>query len=151
MKHSLIAILTFFIIVITVFVYCDNPNDDGGYTNNSKRSYSLVGYSIEEGDVITDTTKTIDERLICGIDSNECFVIMHKNVVFDSFANIKVSVVFQGNNIIVTEYGNYGESGIYKLYIVKINVGALNNGDYTLIVKRNNNIRGVFPIKYKVN
>ncbi len=149
MKHALgILILT----LLLLFIKC-SPLDDAQIAEQNMTSrkisitdFSLIDYSVIEGKSVNDTI--CNEKLLCKITKDSNLVITHKNVVFDSLANIHVSAELDDNDIIITEKGNYGKSKKYCYYTIYATVGQLEGNDYVLIVKRNDYSRGMFRITY---
>ena len=53
-----------------------------------------------------------------------------------------------GNKIIITETGDYGKSGKYGYYTLVAKVGIVKDGDYVIVVKRNEHTREEFNMHY---
>ena len=143
MKHSVYIILVCIVTALTFLFACDNSINNEGGKNERDTTY----YTIERGKIISDTVRTINEKLLCKVDSSKMLIVTHKNVIFDASSNVKVAAAVTNGNIVINEEGCYGKSGIYQFYTIKCNIGVVEDGDYVIIVKRNNNIRGMFPIK----
>lgn len=149
MKHALgIIILT----VLLLFIKC-SPLDDAQIAEqnitsrkSNKTEFSLIDYSVIEGKSVNDTI--CEEKLLCKVTKDSNLIITHKNVVFDSLANINVSAELDDNDIIMTEKGNYGKSKKYCYYTIYATVGQLEDDDYVIIIKRNDYSRGTFRITY---
>lgn len=50
--------------------------------------------------------------------------------------------------LIITETGDYGKSGQYGYYTLVAKVGIVKDGDYVIVVKRNDHVREEFSLKY---
>ncbi len=114
-------------------------------------AFSLLSYSKSEGiRILQDGSNSqgMDETLTCKILQNGRLLLMHKNVVFDEDADIKLETALVGNKLLVTEMGSYGQSGIYAYYTLTATVGKMTDGDYTIVVKRNANVRAEFKMTY---
>ena len=72
----------------------------------------------------------------------------HKNVIFDEGTNIKFDSQLVGNKIIITETGDYGKSGKYGYFTLVAKVGIVKDGDYVIVVKRNDHTREEFNMHY---
>ncbi len=75
-------------------------------------------------------------------------MITHKNTIFDEGANVKFTAQLDGNRLVISETGNYGKSGNYGYYTVAAKVGKLQDGDYVMVVKRNDHVREEFKLTY---
>ena len=53
-----------------------------------------------------------------------------------------------GKKLIITETGDYGKSGQYGYYTLVAKVGTVKDGDYVVVVMRNNHAREEFKFKY---
>lgn len=114
-------------------------------------SFSLLNYSQSESTPISQdggNREGMDEKLICKILPNGKLMMTHKNVVFDDATVIRMETTLKGNRLYVTEMGEYGQSGNYGYYTLVATVGTLKDGDYTIIVRRNNNVRAEFKMTY---
>lgn len=114
-------------------------------------SFSLLSYSQSEcTPVLKDGSNSegMDEKLVCKILSDGRLLLTHKNVVFDDGTDIKLETSLVGNQLCVSESGVYGQSGIYAYYTLTATVGILMDGDYTIVVKRNGNLRAEFKMTY---
>lgn len=72
----------------------------------------------------------------------------HKNVIFDEGTKIKFDSQLVGNKIIITETGDYGKFGKYGYYTLVAKVGIVKDGDYVIVVKRNDHTREEFNMHY---
>lgn len=146
MKYALIVII---LALLVLFIKCtplwNDSQDNGG---DSISNFSLIDYSIDKGNLISETSAHQDEKLVCKIIKDGKMVMQHNNVVFDSDAIINVNVEISDSVITLFESGNYGHSGVYRYYNVNAKVGDLSDGDYTIVVKRNGNIRAMFKFTY---
>ena len=131
--------------------------DDEELTNQTGQqttlipSFSLLSYSQSESvPVLKDGSNSEgrDEKLVCKILQGGKLMLSHKNVVFDEATRIQMETTLVGNRLYVTESGAYGQSGDYGYYTLVATVGTLQDGDYTIIVKRNNNVRAEFRMTY---
>lgn len=75
-------------------------------------------------------------------------MLTHKNVIFDEGTNVKFATKLVGNKLIITETGDYGKSGQYGYYTLVAKVGIVKDGDYVIVVKRNDHVREEFSLKY---
>ena len=53
-----------------------------------------------------------------------------------------------GKKLIITETGDYGKSGQYGYYTLVAKVGTVKDGDYVIVVMRNDHAREEFKLKY---
>lgn len=123
----------------------------GEQTVTTAPSFSLLNYSQSVSTPISpdgDNSEDMDEKLTCKILPNGKLMMTHKNVVFDNATAIRLETVLMGNRLYVTEIGEYGKSGNYAYYTLVATVGTLKDGDYTIIVRRNGNVRAEFKITY---
>lgn len=140
-----------FKIVITcmialLLVNCCVADD---YTGNS--NFSLLSYSqttVAQVNDISNINNENNEKLVCKILTGGQLQLTHKNVIFDDDTNIKFDSQLIGNKIIITEAGDYGKSGKYTYYILVAKVGVIKDGDYIIVVKRNDHIRQEFNLHY---
>ncbi len=136
------------------FTACSASDDDlTGVTARSEisaPSFSLLNYSQSESSPVpTDTTTTaLDEKLVCKVLKNGQLQLTHKNVIFDDATHIQLETSLQGKQITIVESGSYGHSGNYGYYTLTATVGTLLDGDYTIVVKRNDNVRAMFQMTY---
>lgn len=137
------------------FASCSGSDDDvlGVSTQKSTvgSSFSLLDYQQSEIMPVSQdgsNSEGMDEKLLCKILKNGQLQLTHKNVVFDDATNITLQASLQGNQLIVMENGAYGVSGNYGYYTLTATVGSLADGDYTIVVKRNDNIRATFQMTY---
>lgn len=89
-----------------------------------------------------------NEKLVCKVLSGGKLMLTHKNVIFDQGTDIKFSTELVGNKLIITETGNYGKSGQYGYYTLVAKVGTVKDGDYVIVVKRNDHVREEFKMSY---
>ena len=134
---------------------CSASDDElGGSTLGEQTmspSFSLLNYSQSESTPISQNggnREGMDEKLTCKILPNGKLMMTHKNVVFDDATAIRIETTLKGNRLYVTEMGEYGQSGNYGYYTLVATVGTLKDGDYTIIVRRNNNVRAEFKMTY---
>ncbi len=124
--------------------------DEESSAEASFRQYSytqLETSPVTKGNANAVTTGT-EEKLNCKILKDGKLLLTHKNVVFDDATDIKVSTTLQGGQITVVEKGDYGLSGKYGYYTLTSTVGTLKDGDYTIVVMRNENVRAMFQMTY---
>ena len=144
MKNVFKIVITYMIALLLVNCYVA---DD--YTVNS--NYSLLSYSQTTVDQVNDTSninRENNEKLICKILTGGQLQLTHKNVIFDEGTNIKFDSQLIGNKIIISETGDFGKSGKYAYYILVAKVGVIKDGDYIIVVKRNDHIRQEFKFHY---
>ncbi len=115
-------------------------------------SFALLHYSQSASTPVpkdgSKSSDDMDEKLLCKVLKNGQLLLTHKNVVFDDATTIQLATTLQGNQLTVTESGAYGDSGNYGYYTLTATVGRLADGDYTIVVKRNDNVRAVFSMNY---
>lgn len=85
---------------------------------------------------------------MCKVLSGGQMQLTHKNVIFDEGTNIKFATQMVGNKIIITETGNYGKSGKFGYFTLVAKVGIVKDGDYVIVVKRNDHTREEFNMHY---
>ena len=144
MKNVFKIVITYMIALLLVNCYV---TDD--YTVNS--NFSLLSYSQTTVAQVNDTSninRENNEKLICKILTGGQLQLTHKNVIFDDGTNIKFDSQLIGNKIIISETGDYGKSGKYAYYILVAKVGVIKDGDYIIVVKRNDHIRQEFKFHY---
>ena len=138
-------------------VSCSASDDElggsslGEQTMTTTPSFSMLGYSQSESTPILQdgsNSEGMDEKLVCKILPGGKLMLTHKNVVFDDSVPVKMEVNLQGNCLYVTEMGEYGQSGNYGYYTLVATVGTLKDGDYSIIVRRNSNVRAEFKMTY---
>ena len=123
----------------------------GEQTMATTPSFSMLSYSQSESTPILQdgsNSEGMDEKLVCKILSGGKLMLTHKNVVFDDAVPVKMEVNLQGNCLYVTEMGEYGLSGNYGYYTLVATIGTLRDGDYSIIVRRNSNVRAEFKMTY---
>lgn len=138
-------------------VSCSASDDElggsslGEQTMTTTPSFSMLSYSQSESTPILQdgsNSEGKDEKLVCKILPGGKLMLTHKNVVFDDAVPVKMEVNLQGNCLYVTEMGEYGQSGNYGYYTLVATVGTLKDGDYSIIVRRNSNVRAEFKMTY---
>lgn len=132
---------------------CSASDDDMSdmINNASKSEFSLLSYTMSTGSTVAeqdyyDASK--DEKLVCKVLPGGQLMLTHKNVIFDEGTNIKFTTELAGNKIIITETGDYGKSGKYGYYTLVAKVGTVKDGDYVIVVKRNDHVREQFKMTY---
>lgn len=131
---------------------CSASDDEmSDMINASKSEFSLLSYTMSTGSSVSeqdyyDASK--DEKLVCKVLSGGQLMLTHKNVIFDEGTNIKFTTELAGNKIIITETGDYGKSGKYGYYTLVAKVGTVKDGDYVIVVKRNDHVREQFKMTY---
>ena len=137
------------------FTSCSSSDDD--FVSNSSSmttttsQFSLINYTKSESTpVATDGAKSAEqnEKLVCKVLAGGKLMLTHKNVIFDEGADIKMTTTLEGNKLIVTETGDYGKSGSYGYYTLVATVGTMKDGDYVIVVKRNDHVREEFHMTY---
>jgi len=139
-------------------VSCSASDDDfGGDTTSSRANivsgtgFSLLSYSMTAGSAVSEESNgnaENSEKLVCKILPGGQLMLTHKNVIFDEGTNIKFATELVGNKIIITETGDYGKSGKYGYFTLVAKVGTVEDGDYVIVVKRNDHAREEFNIRY---
>ena len=76
------------------------------------------------------------------------YFLSRTEVIFDEGTNVKFATQLVGNKLIITETGDYGKSGQYGYYTLVAKVGIVKDGDYVIVVKRNDHVREEFSLKY---
>lgn len=144
----------FEIIIACMMLLClvrCSAASDYQVVNTTKSNFSLLSYSQISSSQITETSNINgenDEKLVCKILPGGQLQLTHKNVIFDEGTNIKFDSQLVGNKIIINEIGDYGKSGKYAYYILVAKVGVLKDGNYIIVVKRNDHIRQEFNMHY---
>ena len=127
---------------------------DGRYNNTCQHRYNkvkLLSYSQTTGAEVNETSNINgenNEKLVCKVLSGGQLQLTHKNVIFDEGTNIKFDSQLVGNKIIITETGDYGKSGKYGYFTLVAKVGIVKDGDYVIVVKRNDHTREEFNMHY---
>lgn len=137
-------------------VSCSADDELGGnalgqQTVTTTPSFSMLSYSQSESTPILQdgsNSEGMDEKLVCKILPGGKLMLTHKNVVFDDATSVKMEVNLQGKVLYVTEKGSYGQTGNYAYYTLVATVGTIPDGDYSIIVKRNDNVRAEFKMTY---
>lgn len=149
-----VSLIIFAGIMAAGLASCSASDDElTGITSRSEvaaPTFSLLSYSQSESTPVpTDTTTTAqDEKLVCKVLRNGQLQLTHKNVVFDDATNIQLETSLDGKQLTIVESGSYGHSGNYSYYTLTATVGTLLDGDYTIVVKRNDNVRAMFKMTY---
>ena len=137
------------------FVSCSASDDEMGETvsrvTTDESGFSLLSYSMTAGSAVSEESNSKaenDEKLVCKVLAGGELKLTHKNVIFDENTDIKFSTELVGNKLIVSETGNYGKSGKYGYYTLVATVGKIKDGDYVVVVKRNNHVREEFKMTY---
>ena len=137
------------------FVSCSASDDEMGETvsrvTTDESGFSLLSYSMTAGSAVSEESNSKaenDEKLVCKVLAGGELKLTHKNVIFDENTDIKFSTELVGNKLIVSETGNYGKSGKYGYYTLVATVGKIKDGDYVVVVKRNNHAREEFKMTY---
>lgn len=135
------------------FTACSSASDDTEFVQTTAKSasFSLLSFTQSQSQQITSDESTrsgMDEKLSCKVLADGKLQLTHKNVVFDMNSAIQMSARLEGNKIVVSETGAYGESNAYGYYTLVATVGSLNNGDYTIVMMRNGNVRAEFRFTY---
>lgn len=152
-KVLMMAIATMMAVGMTS---CSASGDDfsdnlAASSASSSSEFSLLSYSKSVGTPISgDDTQSAEmtEKLVCKVLAGGELKLTHKNVIFDENTDIKFSTELVGNKLIVSETGNYGKSGKYGYYTLVATVGKIKDGDYVVVVKRNNHVREEFKMTY---
>lgn len=138
-------------------VSCSAADDDLTDTTTSANTvsagsnYSLLSYSQTTGAEVNETSNINgenNEKLVCKVLSGGQMQLTHKNVIFDEGTNIKFATQMVGNKIIITETGDYGKSGKFGYFTLVAKVGIVKDGDYVIVVKRNDHTREEFNMHY---
>lgn len=114
-------------------------------------NFSLLSYSQTTGAEVNETSNINgenNEKLVCKVLFGGQLQLTHKNVIFDEGTKIKFDSQLVGNKIIITETGDYGKSGKYGYYTLVAKVGIVKDGDYVIVVKRNDHTREEFNMHY---
>ncbi len=114
-------------------------------------NFSLLSYSQTTGAEVNETSNINgenNEKLVCKVLFGGQLQLTHKNVIFDEGAKINFDSQLVGNKIIITETGDYGKSGKYGYYTLVAKVGIVKDGDYVIVVKRNDHTREEFNMHY---
>ena len=123
----------------------DDFSDNLAASSASSSEFSLLSYSKSVGTPISgDDSQSAEmtEKLVCKVLAGGELKLTHKNVIFDENTDIKFSTELVGNKLIVSETGNYG------YYTLVATVGKIKDGDYVVVVKRNNHVREEFKMTY---
>ncbi len=136
------------------FTSCSASDDEMGVQTSSyttQSDFSLISYSMSAGSAVgqeSNQNEDNNEKLVCKVLSGGKLMLTHKNVIFDQGTDIKFSTELVGNKLIITETGNYGKSGQYGYYTLVAKVGTVKDGDYVIVVKRNDHVREEFKMSY---
>lgn len=156
-----ITMKKYFMMVIAMtmmtigFVSCSASDDEMGETvsrvTTDESGFSLLSYSMTAGSAVSEESNSKaenDEKLVCKVLPGGQLMLTHKNVIFDQGTNIKFATQLVGKKLIITETGDYGKSGQYGYYTLVAKVGTVKDGDYVVVVMRNNHAREEFKLKY---
>lgn len=149
MKKFLVMALATMMMTV-VFTSCSASDDEmSGVTSSysSVSDFSLISFSKSTATPVTESSD-MNEKLVCKVLPGGKLMITHKNVIFDEDADIKFTTDLVGNKLIITEKGNYGKSGKYGYYTLVATVGIVKDGDYVIVVKRNDHVREEFKMTY---
>lgn len=106
------------------FVSCSASDDEMGETvsrvTTDESGFSLLSYSMTAGSAVSEESNSKAEN-------DEKLV---------------------GKKLIITETGDYGKSGQYGYYTLVAKVGTVKDGDYVIVVMRNDHAREEFKLKY---
>lgn len=106
------------------FVSCSASDDEMGETvsrvTTNESGFSLLSYSMTAGSAVSEESNSKAEN-------DEKLV---------------------GKKLIITETGDYGKSGQYGYYTLVAKVGTVKDGDYVIVVMRNDHAREEFKLKY---
>lgn len=149
-KFIMLAIAT---MMAVGFTSCSASDDEilSGNSTVAASEFALINYTKSESTpVAQDGTKNSDmnEKLVCKVLPGGKLMLTHKNVIFDDGTDIKISTALVGNKLIVTETGDYGKSGNYGYYTLTATVGTMKDGNYVIVVKRNDHVREEFNMTY---
>lgn len=150
-KFIMLAIATMMMAV--GFTSCSASDDEilSVSSQVSASEFALINYTKSESTpVAQDGTKNADmnEKLVCKVLPGGKLMLTHKNVIFDDGTDIKITTALVGNKLIVTETGDYGKSGNYGYYTLTATVGTMKDGNYVIVVKRNDHVREEFNMTY---
>lgn len=115
---------------------------------SAEAEFSLIDCKVTAGAAVATANGDSEEKLVCKVLSGGQMMITHKNTIFDEGAQVNFSAELDGNKLIISETGDYGKSGNYGYYTVAAKVGKLQDGDYVMVVKRNNHVREEFKLTY---
>lgn len=141
------------VLMAVAFASCSASSDDEmseGFCS-TESNFSLISYTMSAGSTVgaqDANNNDTDEKLVCKVLPGGKLMLTHKNVIFDEGINIKFATELAGNKIIITETGDYGKSGKYGYYTLVAKVGTVKDGEYTIVVKRNDHVREEFKMKY---
>lgn len=106
------------------FVSCSASDDEMGETvsrvTTDESGFSLLSYSMTAGSAVSEESNSKAE--------NDEKLVCKK--------------------LIITETGDYGKSGQYGYYTLVAKVGTVKDGDYVIVVMRNDHAREEFKLKY---
>lgn len=156
MKKILMTVIAMTMMTIG-FVSCSASDDELGEAvsqatiSKDKSDFSLFSYTMTAGSAVSEASNSNaenNEKLVCKILPAGQLMLTHKNVIFDEGTNVKFATKLVGNKLIITETGDYGKSGQYGYYTLVAKVGIVKDGDYVIVVKRNDHVREEFSLKY---
>jgi hypothetical protein len=113
-----------------------------------ENEFSVLNYTMTRGASVSNETSSNEEKLVCKVLPGGQLMLTHKNVIFDEGTNVKFTSRLEGNRMIVTETGDYGKSGNYGYYTLVAKVGTLQDGNYVVVVERNDHVREEFSLTY---
>ena len=149
MKKILMTVIAMTMMTIG-FVSCSASDDELGEAvsqatiSKDKSDFSLLSYTMTAGSAVSEASNSNaenNEKLVCKILPAGQLMLTHKNVIFDEGTNIKFATQMVGNKIIITETGDYGKSGKFGYFTLVAKVGIVKDGDYVIVVKRNDHTR----------
>lgn len=141
-------------MMLTVgFTSCTASDDEmnGTITSSSVSDFSLISFTKSASTPVgedSNASADMNEKLVCKVLAGDKLMITHKNVIFDESTDIRFSTELVGNKLIITETGDYGKSGKYGYYTLVATVGKVKDGDYVIVVKRNDHVREEFKYTY---
>lgn len=150
MKKILMMSIAMIMMAIGM-VSCSASSDEVSETITraaAETEFSLLDCKITAGAAVNGTASGNEEKLVCKVLPGGEMQITHKNTVFDEGANVSFSAKLEGNKLVISETGEYGKSGNYGYYTVAAKVGKLQDGDYVMVVKRNDHVREEFKLTY---
>lgn len=150
-KFIMLAIATMMMAV--GFTSCSASDDEilSGSSQVSASEFALINYTKSASTPVAQdgtTNADMNEKLVCKVLPGGKLMLTHKNVIFDDGTDIKITTALVGNKLIVTETGDYGKSGNYGYYTLTATVGTMKDGNYVIVVKRNDHVREEFNMTY---
>ncbi len=150
MKKVLMMVIAMVMMAIGM-ASCSASADEIGTTVTRaalESEFALLDCTITAGASVGESAGGSEEKLVCKVLPGGQLMITHKNTIFDEGANVKFTAQLDGNRLVISETGNYGKSGNYGYYTVAAKVGKLQDGDYVMVVKRNDHVREEFKLTY---